>query len=324
MAAKSPAAKKTKTAKSVKTSKTTKSKSNYTSVQQKAYNAAYNAAVKAANQGARENAIAAKRARHAEARAVSREKYITRTKARIVRNTYLQATYGRQVQQHVGVPLRSQLRTAQSVLAYLQVRYGKKTYALTTGQGSVRVKPRVVKGRVVAAGKRAVSKAATTRSAQAQGRAAAARYSKAAQPKSRQRTAAGRRKTLAHTQWITAGNDEGEKNCVAVALANHLLYHTGRRVSDAQVEYLNILARRRVSTALDQLDYYEAWAPVSLSEYGSVKPEDAKPGMLVGFETPEGDHCGVLMPGNMVVSWGEIVPLESEIEEAWEITWATD
>jgi hypothetical protein len=322
LAAKSPAAKKAKVAKSTKTSKTTNASSQLTSVQRSAFRAAYNAAVKNAGHQQRANAIAAKRVQAAATRQKRRSRYVARTKANIVRNTYLQARYGNQTfSRYPGVPLRSRLSKVQSITAYLQARYGKKTYAITTNKGSVRVsRYHASKGKVVAAGRRAVSKPATNRSAIAKANAAAARVSHAAASKPRK--AAGDTHTES-TEWITAGNDKGEENCVAVAAANHLLYHTGYRVNDNQVTYLQVLCDNRLSVALDRLDYYEAWAPASLSEYGIVNPADAKPGMIVGFQTPNGDHCGLLMPGNKVVSWGEIVPLESEIEEAWEVIWVT-
>jgi hypothetical protein len=322
LAAKSPAAKKAKAVKSIKTSKTTNAKSQLTSVQRSAFRAAYVAGVRAANRGARANSLAAKRVTAAARRAKLRNKYVARTKANIVRNTYLQARYGNQTySKFVGVPLHRPLFKASSIRSYLQARYGKKTYAITTNRGSVRVgKFHAKKGKVVAPGRRAVSKPGTNRAATAQAKAAAARVAhvKASKP----RKAAGD-KPAENTNWITAGNDEGEENCVAVAVANHLLYHTGHRVHDSQVTYLSVLADERLSVAMDRLDYYEVWAPIGLSEYGKVAPADAQPGMIVGFKTDNGDHCGLLLPGNKVVSWGEIIPLESEIEEAWEIAWVT-
>lgn len=322
MAAKSAAK---KTAKSVKTSKTTKSRSGFTAAQRSAYNAALKAALKSSVRQQRSNAAQGKRARAAAKRAAKRNTFVARRSAKIVRNTYLQAKYGIQTGPVSGVPLRSQLRTQASIAAYLEAHYGVKTFRLTTGTSSVRVKPRVRKGRVVSAGKTAVSKPRTSRSAIAQATQAARSVPKSAKLPSKPRKAAGgRHGILAHAQWITAGNDEGEENCVSVAIANHLLYHTGYRAGDAQVDYLHVLCRNQVDIALHRLDYYEAWSPVSLSEYGPVKPEDAEPGMIVGFATEQGDHCGVLLPGNMVISWGEIVPLESEIEEAWYVAWMTD
>lgn len=145
-------------------------------------------------------------------------------------------------------------------------------------------------------------------------------------PKAR-KAAIVRHETLADAQWITAGNDEGKENCVAVAIANHLLYHTGYRVPDDLVECLVGSFRvKRVDRMLDFLDFLRVWGPeADLSEYARIEPCHAEPGMIVGFDvTVDGrakPHCGVLLSGNKVISWGEVVSLESEIDEAWSVHW---
>jgi hypothetical protein len=105
---------------------------------------------------------------------------------------------------------------------------------------------------------------------------------------------------------------------VAVAVANSLLYNFGYRVSDEQVAMLKF---DRINKALWMLWRTSRWWPVDLIGYHPQCPDLAEPGDIVGFETEQGSHCGILMPSNMVISWGEVVPLESPIDEAWSLTW---
>lgn len=319
MAAKSPAAKKAKTARSTKSSKTTKARSRYTAAQQQAYNRAFNSALKSSVRAQRANTIAQHRIQAAASRLRQRNRFVQRRiQGRIVRNTYLQARYGIQSGPASVVPLKSPLRKLSSIRSYLQAHYGQKTYALTSAKGSVRVFPRqkrVARGRVVAANQRAVSKAATNRSAIAAGQRAA-RAVPASQKAHRVRKAPRHLKSVTDTPWITAGNDEGTENCVVVAIANSLLYNLGFRVADEQLEFVR---DQRINKALWRIWHDEPWQLVDLLWYRWT--DEPQPGDIIGFETDNGPHCGILLPGNKVVSWGEVIPLESEIEEAWTLKW---
>lgn len=352
MAAKSPAAKKAKPAKAVKSSKTTKSKSGYTAAQNRAYRAASGIISQSAIQQRRTALVSARRHAAAQLLAKRRAVAVQRTLAKIVRGSYVQAQYGSNAQAQSFIVNRSQLRKVSSITAYLQARYGKKTYAIT-GKGSVRLfkKPAVVRGRVTKNAQAATRKAVTSRMATRAGQRAANRLpsqatlkaqaaakararavarakaratakakakGQAKKPKtsSRPRKAPRHLKAVPDTPWITAGNDEGRENCVAVAIANSCLYLLGYRVTDNQLE---ILRDRKLNRALWRLWRYQYWWPVDLLWYRPA--ENPVPGDIVGFETPQGPHCGVLLPEGKVVSWGEIVPLESEIEEAWTPVW---
>lgn len=144
-------------------------------------------------------------------------------------------------------------------------------------------------------------------------------------PKAR-KAAIARHEALPGLRWITAGNDEGTENCTAVAIANHLLYHTGHRVPDELVKCLGSFRVKRVDRVLDFLDFMRMWGPeADLSDYERIEPRHAEPGMVVGFDVivegkPE-PHCGVLLPGNKVISWGEAIALEAGIDEAWSVHW---
>lgn len=324
MAAKAPAKKAApKKAKTVKASKA-KAKTKYSPAQQKAYTAASRAAVVKARglaniQGVQSRrGLAAVRSKARPGRSGKRLKPVHGIQA-VIRNKVLAA-------QAAGYAKKTQVYTYQQaafISGVATARANRKAIARVLARKKLK-KPAHKVTKATAAPKRRPGRFSAI-GARA-GAAAAARVPKpkpvAAKPKSKTRKAAGgRHETLADTQWIVAGNDKGVENCVAVAVANHLLLHTGCRVDKKEITCL--LYRDSVAKALYLVDYQNPWKGVGLSEYGMVSPEEAQPGDIVGFETSQGSHCGVLMPGNMVISWGEIVPLESEVDEAWQVTWTT-
>lgn len=317
------AAKKPAKSKGVKTSKTVNSRSSLTFAQRNVYQAAYKAAIKSANQQARANSIAQSRIQAASTRGRARNRYVTRSQSQVVRNTYLQARYGVQRYPFLGIPLKSRLVSKQSITAYIQARYGKKVYAMTRPQSSVRVQP-WAQGKVTTAAKSAVRKPQTSRTKYASAYASAFANSVARRVPASQKAAFKPRKAPRHlaavpdTPWITAGNDEGAENCVAVAIGNSLLYNFGYRVTDEQLE---LVKDHKLNRALWKIWHDEPWWPVELAWYRWT--DEPAPGDIIGFESENGPHCGILLPGNKVVSWGEVIPLESEIEEAWTLKWLT-
>lgn len=317
------AAKHQATGKSVQNSKTSISKAGYSASQRSAYKAVYKAAVKSAYKAERANSAATKRLQAAAKRAASRSKaFQRRVKGSVVKGSYLQAKYGKVARGPIVVPLRSQFRTRASTHSYLQAKYGKKTYALTRPSSIVRLKPRVQQGKIVGVNRVGVRKAQTNRSVYGASVQAtnAARRTKANKhyTSMKRRKAAGGRENLPGTEWIAAGNDQGAENCVAVAIANSLLYQRGKRVTDEQVAAVtDEWLKRGLWRAWHDQPWYPEAELVGFSIRGIPQPGD-----IIGFESVNGPHCGVLLPGNLVVSWGEVIPLESEIEEAWKITWA--
>ena len=336
MAAKAPAKKAAPKKANVQASKS-KAKTSYTPAQNKAYQAAAKSAVAKAVVASRAAAVRARAVQNAKGVQQRRALNAARSKARFNRS-------GKRVRPASGkqavIRLRSRAAQAAGYARRTQV-YTYQQAAFISGLATVAANRRAV-ARMLARKKLkpkpVPKKAATPRhpskyaaiGARA-GAAAAARVSPkvklppAKKPASKTRKAAGERhETLASTQWITAGNDQSVENCVAVAIANHLLLQTGFRLTDEQVECLAY--RDSVAKSLNHVDYYDLWPGVSLSEYGQVMPpENAEPGDIVGFEVMvdgrKADHCAVLMPEGKVISWGEIVPLESEIDEAWQVTW---
>ena len=343
MAAKKPAAK--KTAKSVKSSKTTQAKVKtrkkaiYTAAQRKAYQAASRAAIRRV-QVLHNTTVYRARRRVAlqsllgKLRAKGGQYFANRAKAYAARQAYLQAKSYNPANKTLSVQQAHRLFKAQSVATQRHFAFkgqGIHVQAYRTA--------RVKKKATAAPRKRRARTGRTANPYKAFGaefgRAAALRLPgpkprvKKPSPKQKpkgtvatpkKRKAAGNTPVLV-SEWITAGNDDGADNCVAVAIANHLLYHTGHRMTDIQVNYLRW--EKYVAKALERIDYGDYWKPVSMDEYGMVYLEEAAPGMVIGYESENGSHCGLLLPDNKVVSWGEIVTLESPIEEAWTISWTT-
>lgn len=341
MAAKAPAKAKTKKAKGVKASKTTSALSKFTTAQRSAYQAASKAAIAKAQLAHSTTALQERRLQGAaKVAGLVRQKRVQLIQARVKKNavsaTYKQVAYGRQ-SKVLRVQAAARLFKAQEIATQKQFAFaGETIHARTTIlQTLTNAQAQTTEARIVAAArKRALSKPKAKKTVKgktskskpspyaAVGRQAGLRAAKAT-PASKTRTAGGVTPVV-NPEWITAGNDIGHKNCVAVAIANHLLFHTGTRLTDDEVEYL-ALRSSNLAGSLYKLDYYMLWYKIGLWDYGQVSPAEAKPGMIVGFDVIVNDekvpHCGVLMDSNQVVSWGEVVPLPADIDEAWEVSW---
>lgn len=344
MAAKSPlAAKPSKAAKSVKSSKTTKSRAHYTAAQSQAYQAASKSAIQNAQTNA--NAVAL-RQRRLQGVAKARSKlaakgvqlYGARIKKLAVSRTYKQAAAAHQSKIVVNTAA-AHLFKAQQVATNRQFAYSGEAIhlhtttlqTLTSAQALSAAKraSALARARAVTAGSKKkpnvthTRKAKTSRSkytavGQAAGRAAAAKV-----PATRS-APLHRDAPLTDADWIVAGNDREKENCVTVAIANHLLLQTGLRLRDSDIASSPWLCSR-IDYMLSRIDNNVLWDGIGMDEYGMIDPGDAKPGDLVGFNVEVGEklvaHCGVLMEGNQVVSWGEIMDLPSAVDEAWEIVW---
>lgn len=312
MAAKAPVKKAAPKKAVVKASKA-KAKVKYTKAQQQAYTAASKAAVVKARFVSNVAAIQKRRAiKVARSKAtVHRVKlYVksARGKAAVVRlhNQSVQANFA---------AIRSRTTTVQQA-----VNMEQRALIAASKRAAAR-KPAAKVAKKTAAPRKKSPYAAIGAKA---GAAAAARVpaSKKAAP-SKTRTAA-RVTPAVNADWITAGNDEEVENCVAVAIANHLLLQTGYRVSSTELNH--IAYRDSIWKALTLLDDRgDLWKGVGFSEYGMIAPEEAEPGDIVGFDVKVNgkrfSHCGVLMPESKVISWGQVIALESKVDEAWQVIW---
>lgn len=121
------------------------------------------------------------------------------------------------------------------------------------------------------------------------------------------------------SDWITAANDQGIENCLSVAIANHLYAWTGYKMADDQVDEIK---GDTVYSALEYLKLHSPFENVKVEEFAQLTHRHHDiPGSLIVFNPPEGCHAGVLLPHWKVVTWGEIVKLESEVEEAYYVRW---
>jgi hypothetical protein len=135
------------------------------------------------------------------------------------------------------------------------------------------------------------------------------------------------------SRWT--GSDE-EPRCVPFAIANHLLhaqcFRPDRRLSAADIDELAGMAGPEpvIEEAL-----WRAWLSgwpcregreVHLADYRRVPGHRLTAALIllplvIGYETPWGDHAALSLPGGNVVSWGVMGKLEARVEEAWELTW---
>lgn len=361
MASKAPAkAKATAKSKSKKGSKTTSATAGFTAAQYSAYQKASKAAIQSAQLHHNASTLQARRLQAAtktrsKLSSKGAEAMAARIKAHAIRQTYLQTVQAKE-SKSLSVAAAHRLFKAQSVATQKQFAYSGEAIhnrtttlqTLTNNQALSKEAQLSEKARATAkktaAKKKLIKKPVGTKKAtkvtkkvkkvspyaaigRRAGLAAAAKVRVPSGVSSKTRTAGGHMNhlTLPNTSWITAGNELEQQNCTAVALANHLLYHTGHRITDTEVDMLAAYHRWDLAGALRMIDQYSVWPHVGLSEYGQVAPADAKPGMVVGFEVVvEGktvDHCGLLLEDNKVVSWGEAVPLPSVIDEVWEVEW---
>jgi hypothetical protein len=127
------------------------------------------------------------------------------------------------------------------------------------------------------------------------------------------------------------GNPAGY-DCVAAAIANHLLYETGyrigRRAYSALADALG--GAPVICDALEQVMKHPPWGAGGplLAAYVPVEyPLQAARKTVAGVCSPEGSHAVVALETGSVVSWGEILPLRevcvagTGIEEAWDLLW---
>ena len=118
--------------------------------------------------------------------------------------------------------------------------------------------------------------------------------------------------------WVVAGNDHGAENCAAVAIANHLWWHTHLRMTDEQVEELSRHSDN-IPGLLKYLQGNEAFENVWPERWYYARV--AGPGDVIVYDVPEGIHAALLLEDLKVVAWGEEVPFKGKYIEGWHITW---
>lgn len=186
--------------------------------------------------------------------------------------------------------------------------------------------------------KTASQKASAT--AKATAHATASKSAKAAVKKPKGRTAAAGDGFLMYdTRNLWLGKPD-TPICVPVAIANHMLYTTGLRMTDAflgrfayhcghnptieqALKVLKSLTRSNVDSFMFWYAPVKDAAKYELCEYAKVPARYAhSQGLVVGYESEYGPHAALSLGDGTVVSWGQEIPNDAEIEEAWMIDWA--
>lgn len=116
-------------------------------------------------------------------------------------------------------------------------------------------------------------------------------------------------------------------DCVAAAIAAHRVITTGHDLPIADYERLiaDLGPAPSIEKALDLVLGMD-WDGPRLTRFGLREPETGTR-LIAGFPTATGDHAAVLLSDSLVISWGEVLLLESVvlpgagIEESWELTW---
>jgi hypothetical protein len=121
--------------------------------------------------------------------------------------------------------------------------------------------------------------------------------------------------------------------CVPVAIANHLLLLTGLRLPEDFLAGFCLAVGYNPSighalkvfkgfTHAGHLGYEDRFK-YELCDYASVPVKYAhSQGLVVGYESSYGPHAALSLGNGTVVSWGQEIPEDAPIEEAWMIDWA--
>ena len=130
-----------------------------------------------------------------------------------------------------------------------------------------------------------------------------------------------------------AYGDPAGYDCVAAALANHLLYATGYRIGRrAYYALADALGEApTIEQALKQVMSSPPWdwlnGPVLAAYVPVVYPLAAPRKLVVGVCSPAGAHAAVALETGSLVTWGEILPAAevcvpgTAAEEAWDLLW---
>jgi hypothetical protein len=361
MAAKAKAkTKATKASKSAAKTKAQKAKarkptSGLSAAQVRAYNKASQAATKAARIQSNADKLRAKRLATAKrVTAIQRKAYKTAAAQRVVeyavKKTYQQTVSGHQ-NAYVRLAAAKRLFRATSIASSRKfVALGIGTHAHTSrmqtltaaqalsyektlsAKARVRAKRQLRKPKAAKKSRKPAKKAKVglSKAAVSAGLAAAhnrklvaaaarAAQSKKKSVKAKAKPKAGTVTAAVNPEWITAGNDQGSENCLAVAIANHLLAWTGYRMTDDQVNSI------KGETAYDALSWIEDEDPfenIHIGMKAELHDYDI-PGSLICFDSPNGEHAGVLIPAGLV-SWGEIQAVPETVTEAYYVRWSVD
>ncbi len=120
--------------------------------------------------------------------------------------------------------------------------------------------------------------------------------------------------------WHLGGNDCWP-SCAAAALANHLILSSGLRASEEEILALHLAAggSPAIGEILEAAQEH-GLAGAQLAEFWPLPDGCAMPGAIAGISMPLA-HAVLLAPHEMMISWGQEMPLRSEVEESWWAQW---
>jgi hypothetical protein len=178
----------------------------------------------------------------------------------------------------------------------------------------------------------------TAKASVAKTKAGRAASKKATVVKGKGRTAsagAGFVKYETYNKWI---GDPDTPVCVPVAIANHLLYTAGVRMNDAylgrfifQCGYNPSIKRALAVLKSMTANGPSSWPSTRSDEYQyalvDYEPVPARyasgTGLVIGYKTVHGRHAALSLGNGTVVSWGQEISSDAEIEEAWMLDWVS-
>ncbi|HVT97637.1 MAG TPA: hypothetical protein VHE33_09025, partial [Acidobacteriaceae bacterium] len=181
----------------------------------------------------------------------------------------------------------------------------------------------------------ALADKAAVNTIKAQAKAAGMAAALAVPPAPKKKTAAKKSRTAPRPQTLAPlkflhgfGNPDGE-DCVAAAIANHLLCDKGIRLSPAQYLALTetVPDGSSIEDALFRVMVSPPWKDgPNLIGYCEV-PFCPSRVLVLGYEAEEGPHAAASVGNGFVLSWGEVLQLKAtqaagaQIEECWNLAW---
>lgn len=116
---------------------------------------------------------------------------------------------------------------------------------------------------------------------------------------------------------------EHERNCVPVAIANHLLYYSGIRATSDQLDDLTgrcgyaptIESGLKIAAVMARSG---SWPAAPRFYPYAARP---LPGMIIGYDAGSRPHAAVLLDDSTVISWGDEYEFVGDVEESWVIRW---
>lgn len=142
------------------------------------------------------------------------------------------------------------------------------------------------------------------------------------------KTPVGKKSAQAPDDSLRFGVRQGEVSlhslpvCAAVAAAASLQQWTGITASLADIWELYLRAGESTLAVTLEAVAEHGLAGARLESFQEIDPCYLAPGLLYGIRLAAGYHAVLSAPGGML-SWGSVIPLAGEPEEAWLLEWTT-